>query len=553
MKRNNVAKHIGIASLCLATAISAFSGISSFKNDSIVLAEEATTSVWGDFITTSEGATVSTDDSNRLNVSSATPYEATFNQIFYGNIELRFVFPERYETALANVWGDFKFRITNAADDTNFFDIVYKKVSNGTAMYVEWNGHTIQCANAATTYDYASSDYIYDDEIDGRAAYVSSPSFMGVSSTRGTRTGRLTLKWGAAGNTDQLWVTTNGPQKSSDKYSVIVAKFDGSYDGSLDSKGFVEKSKWGLPKMTFPNGYKISFSSDTGAKDATDVCFTSIVNNGTTASKAVVSGGKTTNSFTESNFAENNYTKAYDLMEANAGKALLGWKDAEGALYPTKTALKSADIGAYTPVFLGFERIYGASVRIDTVYGNSGLRFITGFTTTKEELQALIDAGYVQSFGTLLAYTDSLTEGIFDVVNYADALAVETGKKVTQQESSKKMFAYTAPVRDNAGNILTDDNGAVITKDYTAYSVALVNPNIQYAQSFSARGYIEVAYADGTTAILYTAFNETNNSRSIEQTAYNLMTSGKAEYDTYNEVQQGIVKKYAAALLPAEE
>ena len=534
-KRNNVAKKLGIASLCLATLVSAFSGIASFKTAGKVIAEDATTSVWSDFITTSEGATVSTDGG--LIVSSVGAYEASFNQIFYGNIELRFAFPERHVTATSSVWGDFKFRITDATDESNFFDIVYEVgknnsgTKNGTILKVVWNNHTIQCNNAATTYDYTAGDYIYDGEGDGRDSYLCSPSFMGLSATRGTRTGRLTLKWGAAGTSDVLWVTTNGPQKSSDKYSVIAAKFDGSYDETATNNGFVNKSKWGLPKMEFPNGYKISFSSDTGSKDATDVRFTSIVNNGTTSSKAVVSGGTTTTSFTETSYKENNYIKAYKAMEANAGKTLIGWKDADGALYPMLTALKASDMTVYTPVFLGFNKIPGASLRIDTAGGQSGLRFITGFNS-QDNYQDLMAAGYITSYGTLLAYTDALDERNLTIAYYGDNTADEAGQKILKVPSTQKMFDYM-------------HQGV----SYRAYSVALVNPNISYSQSFTARGYLEVKYADESTQIFYTNVD----ARSIEQTAYNLMTLGEAEFNTYGPQQKEIVRTYAAALLPAEE
>ena len=240
-----------------------------------------------------------------------------------------------------------------------------------------------------------------------------------------------------------------------------------------------------------------------------------------------------------------NYTKAYDTItdSAYAGKTLLGWKDAEDALHSTDAALASEDIGAYTPVFLGFERIYGASVRIDTSEGGqSGLRFITGFNP--DDYKALSDARYIKTpenetgcitFGTLVAYTDSLTEGIFDSVNYATALAATENIKVLQQPNTKGTFEYT--------------HGG---KTYTAYSVALVGLT-KFEQSYSARGYIEVAYADGTTATIYTAFNETNNSRSIAQTAYNLKTKGAAEYDTYSDAQKAIVDGYIPdGYVPAE-
>lgn len=558
MKRNNVAKAFGIASLCLATAISAFSGISSFKNDSVVLAEDTGTVALSDFVTVSEGATVAQEtrtvytkknsgsaNQNCLRISSDVPYEATFNQVFYGNSEFRFSFPnerpEGVDTTL--YWGDFRYRITDAADENNFFDIVYTTTTKGTTVYVEWNGHTVQAYTGTTAGANVTAGYYRDTIGTGSSTNSTNyaPAFFGYDPTHSydTREGKLGLIWSG----EVLWVTANSTrsQDTSDCIAMIVAKFDGTYDSTASNQGFVAKSKWGFPKMTFPNGYKVSFSSsytnENTTDQATDVSFWRIKNNGTINSNEVVqTDGAYYTAFSDTAFTKNNYMQAYDLMEENASKTLLGWKDAEGALHSTDTALASSDISAYTPVFLGFDRIAGASVRIDTSEGGkSGLRFITGFNP--DDYAALLETGYVTSFGTLLAYKESLVQGIFDVVNYATELAVETDKKVVQVASGS-----------NGGSTFEYTQGGVT---YTAYSVALVDLT-DYTQEYSARGYIVVAYADGTTATLYTAFNETNNTRSIAQTAYNLKTIGAAEYNTYTAAQQAIVDTYAAPLETAE-
>lgn len=556
MKRNNVAKTFGIASLCLATAISAFTGISSFKNDSVVLAEDTGTIALSDFVTVSEGATVSQEtrtvytkknsgstNQNCLRVSSDVPYEATFNQVFYGNSEFRFSFPNERPEGVATTlyWGDFRYRITDAADENNFFDIVYTTTTKGTTVYVEWNGHTVQAYTGTTAGANITAGYYRDTIGTGSSSNSTNyaPAFFAYDPTHSydTREGKLGLIW----DDDVLWVTANSTrsQDTSDCIAMIVAKFDGTYSANADKQGFVAKTKWGFPKMTFPNGYKVSFSSsytnENTTDQATDVSFWRIKTNGTINTNEIVqTDGAYYNAFADGKFTKDNYMQAYDLMEANAGKALLGWKDAEGALYPTATALASEDISVYTPVFVGFERIPGASVRIDTSEGGqSGLRFISGFNP--DDYAALLETGYVTSFGTLLAYKENLTEGIFDTVNYASAIT--TGTKVVQVQSGS-----------NGGSTYEYTHGG---NTYTAYSVALTNLT-DYTQEYSARGYIVVTYADGTTATFYTAFNETNDTRSIAQTAYNLKTIGAAEYNTYTAAQKAIVDTYAAPLETVE-
>ena len=539
MKRNNVAKTFGIASLCLATAISAFSGISSFNAGNVALAEDVQTTDW---VTVSEGATAAIEDrivylkkntsqgsKPCLKISSEVPYEGTFNRVFQNNTTFRFSFCDtKPDDATDTNWGKFTFRVTDASDENNFFDIVYIATSNGTTMYVEWNGHTVNAhVGSAGKSNTVVGDYFYDD-VDTRALANVAPAFMQYASTGyAKREGHLRLIWSG----DVLTVLTNGTTKqdTGDSITAYVAKFDGSYDETAGAKcGFSNGSKWGLPKMTFPNGYKISFSSSYTHSETTDqasdISFWKIGSDGTSFT------------FDSATMTKNNHMQAYDLLEANAGKTLLGWKDATGALYPTATALASDDISVYTPVFLGFERIPGASVRIDTSVADtekSGLRFITGFNV--DDWSALLETGYVQSFGTLLAYKENLTEGIFDTVNYATALT--DGTKVVQVASGSNggsTFEYT-----HGGNT------------YTAYSVALTNLS-DFTQEYSARGYIVVAYADGTTATIYTAFDETNNTRSVAQTAYNLKTIGAAEYNTYTAAQKAIVDTYAAPLETVE-
>ena len=554
MKRNNVAKRFGIASLCLGVALSAFSGITSFATSNVAVADETTPQVT-DLVTVSEGANAevetrnviwkksTTAESNApcLRVSSDVPYEATFNRIFNGNSEFRFAFPnerpEGVDTTL--FWGDFRFRITDAADKDNFFDIVYTTTTAGTTMYVEWNGHTVGCNYSSTSTGSTASAYYRDTISAGNSSNWANvaPAFFGYDPkyTRDTREGKLVLSWSSTGI---LSITANGTRRDdgSDNITTLVAKFDGTYNSTETNTGFSSKTKWGFPKMSFPNGYKVSFSSsytnENTTDQASDVSFWKITNDGTTyefddTTKAGIG---------------NNYMQAYDLMEANAGKALLGWKDNTG-LYPTATALKSADIGAYTPVFLGFDTMKGASVRIDPTGGKSGIRFMTLF----DKADYATAAPYIQSQGTLIAYTDKLTKGRLDAVNYATEIAADPATTVAQVPNTKneetgefKMFNYNV-----ATNRLDDENGQ------PAYSMALTGIE-DYTQTYSARGYLVVVYADGTTTqTFYTDYNETDNSRSIEEVAQLLQQT--ADYQNYTGEQKAVVDLYAGGAPETQE
>ena len=546
MKRKNIAKRFGIASLCLGVAVSAFSGIASLATNNVAIAEETTASVWEDFITASEGAEVDIQarnvyygkNSSRgsidcLRVSSSSAYEASFNRVFMGNTTLRFTFPEKYTdlgAAASFDWGTFTFRITDATDDSNFFDLVYQKTgSNGTTLLVTSNGHTVQSYNpyTANKTGYTTASFFYDKMNTVASANVAPSIGQTSAGSYDTREGRLVLQWSG----DVLQVLANSCSNkgdTSDNYTGLVAKFDGSYNEALSSKGFSDGTSWGMPKMSFPNGYKITFFSDTGENDAIDVSFWAVVNGG----KTYKFDGST------DDITETNHNKAYDVMEANAGKTLIGWKDADGALQTMATALASADITAYEPVFLGFDTIDGASIRIDTSEGGqSGIRFMSLFDPTDYESAA----DYIQSFGTLLARTNRLYRGNFNAYNYAkeiEANADDTTNKIYQiyqVVNTKGLFEYTDPKGDV----------------YNAYSMALVNI-ANYELSYSARGYVVVVYADETTQTFYTDYNKDDNARSIAQVAYNLKTDGTAEYNTYTDAQKAIVDNFAAPLETVE-
>ena len=561
MNMKMIAKKFGVASLCLATAISAVSGFSSFKQANASAASTAVAAT--DLLTASTGATVERKDftytttkddtvytKSGLYVSSDVAYEATFNSVFYGSSVFRFRFPETYDSTLG-FYGDFKFHVEDVTDPTNCFDIVYyTAASSQTGVYVKWKDQirtTKSGLVAGDTYTNKLSDV--DD------TYYS-PCFLSKGkSTYGDRLGSMALSWKSGVLSVQVRNLSSSTAAGKAARMKSIARFDGTYDETASKNGFVNKSALGLPKISFPNGYKITISSNLQndnatpsglADNATDVVFYDVR---TAASVTYVSSGDAwkdcdfTNGYlyslsdTSITDFSSNYTAAYETVtdSANAGKTLLGWKDSADALYTTKAALASStNLSAYTPVYLGYDTIDGASVRVESAEGvKSGIRFMSLFDQTEYAAASK----YITSFGTLIGWTNTLTKGDFNLLNYASVINAETGKTIAQVQNTKGVFTYK------------DKNTGT---RYTAYSMALVDI-ADYTREYSARGYIVVTYADGSTNTLYTDYNAEDNARSVAEVAYNLITQDPDAYEAMTDARKAVVDTYAAAYVVPEE
>lgn len=538
MKRNNVTKKLGILSLCLAFLIPVFSGITT--NENKVAVAEGTAVAYEDFVETNatvsresftsmNAGNTSTSNQNALTLRSSEPYSATFKTIFNGDTTFNYRFAEtKTSTGATRLCGDFKFRITDVTDETNYFELIHYVRRRSTTTKSNWTGFYLQYGNEIRTSGTSSvgSDGKTANTIEtdtGATTPINDylPHFL-TYGERSTRLGKLFLDWNSNGVLT-ISAYTADPSKAitstAENGKVIIAKFDGT-DTFVASKA--QSGTCGLPKLSFPNGYKVtvssSFTDTTTADQASDVMFTSIVNNEVTY-----------NFNTQETLEKDSYMEAYDALfgtptepEVQPGKVsqvLLGYQDAQGNLYPTEKE-------GYTAVYLGFDTINGASVRIDTsVGGQSGIRFMTTFNVND---YASVK-GYIQSCGTLIAYTNALTKDDFTIENYATE--IDAGTQVAQVENTKGVFTYI------------DQNN----KSYTAYSMALVGIT-ENTQEYSARGYIVVKYADGTTATIYTDYDADLNTRSIAEVAYKLAQS--EEYTKYSDAQKAIVDGYAVGYVP---
>ena len=518
MKRNTLVKRFGIASLCLAILFSAFSGMVSLVSK-VALAEETTVQAT-DLVYTKANVT---QDENGLRISSDDPYSATFKTVLSGNTTLKFRFAEKAAGTYGPMYGDFKIRITDATDDSNYFVLqYYVSRTHSSKTQNIWTGLIMQYGDEIRTCGTPTSGSAWFNfkpmGIEENNTAKSFAPHLLQCGNRGSREGVLTFTW----SNEILTIKTNACTPSSATTMYTLAAFDGTYDSTAAKNGFVNGTSWGLPKLNFPNGYTVSVSSDftsTQTTDrASDVLFTSIA-----------SGGSTYNFKTTTELPKDSNMTAFsdkfaalteeDIPTLPAGKAFVGWKDTvSGSFYPAFSIMQT---GKYEAFIIDYDTINGASVRLAS---KSGIRFQTIFNA--EQYADLKQRGSILSFGTLIAYTDTLTSvgKDFTIANYQDQ---ETFVKV---ENTKGVFDYT----DRKGT------------SHIAYTVGVVDIQ-DYTKAYSARGYLEILYSNGVTGFVYTDFNTTDNSRSIAEVAYRLKTIGVDEYNAMTSAKKAIIDAYAEA------
>ena len=211
-----------------------------------------------------------TQDENGVRISSSEAYTGKFKGVFIGDTTLRFTFPEEYKGAY---YGEFTFRVADATDASNYFDIKYYVVNNTlhyTALYVQYKNQVRMPNHAGTSWE--NSQQL------NKQNYRIAPSFLSYCGENGendgARVGILSLVW-----TDDVLAVKVNKNIDADPTKLITAvKFDGTYDTKKVDNGFLSNgSSFGLPKMNFENGYTISVSSSFESKatedKASDVCF----------------------------------------------------------------------------------------------------------------------------------------------------------------------------------------------------------------------------------------------------------------------------------------
>lgn len=232
-------------------------------------------------------------ENDGVRVSSASQYEGEVKGVFAGDTTLKFNFPETYTDADKDgkpdaFYGNFTFRIIDAEDSSNYFEVTYYIVNTAesyTAPYVQYqkevrmNNHT--GAAWANSKQLNKQNFRFAPSFLSYAGYAKDKEGNMVPCD-GSRVGVLSLVW-----TDgKLAVQANSAVDADVAKMRTIAEFDGTYDKNKVDNGFVNKESWGLPKLGFENGYKISYFSNftaTGVDDhATDVTVREIVTDGET-------------------------------------------------------------------------------------------------------------------------------------------------------------------------------------------------------------------------------------------------------------------------------
>ncbi len=205
-----------------------------------------------------------------------------------------------------------------------------------------------------------------------------------------------------------------------------------------------------------------------------------------------------------------------DLSEiVDNDKVLLGILQ-DGKMYPAKTYAVGESSVSVDVALADFALANGASIR---AIGDSGIRFTYRFASA--DYDAYKD--FITELGIILLPTDTLGDSAFTMENFT------AGENLVVAENGKTK------------QLLNENTGAY---EYILRLTKIKEAN--YARAFSARGYLKVTYADGTTAYVYTQYTEENNSRSIAEVAQRCAdnVNGKGEYHSMSSEAQTNVDKY---------
>ena len=271
-------KKISIAALSVLTGVCSLVGVGAISADAAETVAISPTTIVSlndkTAITTAQSPIVSDSAVKGVRISSDNAYSGQFAMAFGANaaFDLRYRFPNQYgadsgiaTTAGGDLKGNFVFTFADASDPKNVEKQFVVEISSKGSTRVGYNG------TYATTWTRSGLPSKYVDY--GGYAFGSAPKYNNADETAVTNS--VMLEWEG----DILTVYACNSVKTQDK--VMVAQFNGmAYDAET-------QYAYGLPKMNFPNGYVVSFSSDyaegldtdgdgTANDYGTDVIFTSL-------------------------------------------------------------------------------------------------------------------------------------------------------------------------------------------------------------------------------------------------------------------------------------
>ena len=213
--------------------------------------------------------------------NNATAYSGNINGIFKGNSSFTYSFPGVLNTDGSSLSGKVTLRISDVSDENNYFDIVYYRGG--------WYGHAVVKYGD----QYRGTRY-YGTASDGDGLWI-----YDIATTEGetllyhwfgqnnATSNAMSLEWDDNGILKVLHTTFRGDKRE-------LARFDGTVgNGNLNTNIKDEAEvRYGLPKISFTNGYKVSFISEVSGGRVSPLLLESI----TTKSSG---GGEETVSFEE--------------------------------------------------------------------------------------------------------------------------------------------------------------------------------------------------------------------------------------------------------------
>lgn len=183
--------------------------------------------------------------------NNATAYSGNINGIFKGNSSFTYSFPGVLNTDGSSLSGKVTLRISDVSDENNYFDIVYYRGG--------WYGHAVVKYGdqyRGTRYYGTASDgdglWIYDS-----ATTEGETLLYHWFGQNNATSNAMSLEWDDNGILKVLHTTFRGDKRE-------LARFDGTVgNGNLNTSIKDEAEvRYGLPKISFTNGYKVSFSSE---------------------------------------------------------------------------------------------------------------------------------------------------------------------------------------------------------------------------------------------------------------------------------------------------
>ena len=166
--------------------------------------------------------------------TETTAFEGTLNGAFTGNLKIKLAFPGKLGTDGYSLDGEVEFRIQDVTNEANYFDIIFY---NGRR---DW-GNAICIRDNKGNYRTVSPSGTWADT----KSHVGLAGYFGQDDRESST---FSLNW----SLDFLSVKATDASGGNER---TIARFDGTAEYSP------EDNAYGLEKMAFPSGYKISFKS----------------------------------------------------------------------------------------------------------------------------------------------------------------------------------------------------------------------------------------------------------------------------------------------------